>query len=270
MALLLAMFQKMRIAREYNEYVLKETKLSTKQNRIKENIAKTQKRYTSLIAQIDSQAKMMASQAKVYFNQSIGMDMMNSNPYSGMSIFVQNMMSGWLSKDITGRKDAQGNDLPDIPMDNNVFQGMLTEYQNGTLKAYYEKDSEGNYNKEQAVNSENQKLFGSNGAYTEDQVTAFNQAMRSAQMQQQQAQMWAQQQASNFDQNVSIWAEARKAELEAEQDAALEPLNYEDTMMDIEHEQIKIRLEQLKEERESYKNLVQEEIKNSTPSFGLG
>lgn len=270
MALLLAMFQKMRIQRELNEYTLKDAKISSKKSRIQKNIKRTTDRYTSLIAQIDAQAKMMSSQAKVMLNQQIGMDMMNSNPYSGMSIFVQNMMGGWLASDITGRKDAQGNDLPDIEMNSTIYQGMLTEYQNGTLKAYYEQDADGKYKQEQAVDSENRKLFGSNGTYTEDQVAAFNQAMRSAQTQQQQAQMWAQQQSSNFDQNVSIWAEARKAELEAEQDMALEPLNYEDTMLDTEKAAIETRLEQLRAEKESYDRLCSEEAKDSAPKFGLG
>ena len=262
MALLLAMFQKMRITRELNEYTLKDAKISSKKSRIQKNIERTTKRYTSLIAQIDSQAKMMASQAKMMFNQQIGMDMMNSNPYSGMSVFVMNAMGSMLAKDITGRKDAQGNELPDIEMNSDIYNSMMTEYmQNGRFLPKKAEDYTDENPKYETNAYEN---------WTPEQVQAFNQAMRSAQMQQQQAQMWAQQQASNFDQNVSIWAEARKAELEAEQDAALEPLNYEDTMIDVEKEAIEARLTQLRAEKESYDQLCKEEAKNSAPTFGLG
>ena len=262
MALLLAMFQKMRITRELNEYTLRDAKISSKKSRIQKNIERTQKRYTSLIAQIDQQAKMMASQAKVMFNQTIGMDMMNSNPYSGMSIFVMNAAGSMLANGI-GRKDKDGKDIDPIKLDSDQFQALLEAQYNRTLQPDYEDDNK-TYKKVDG------KVTYLDGKFTEDDINAFNYAMRMAQTQQQQAQMWAQQQTSNFESNVSIWAEARKAELEAEQDAMLEPLNYEDTMLDLEKESVEARLTQLRAEKESYDQLCKEEAKNSAPTFGLG
>ena len=268
MALLLAMFQKMRIQRELNEYTLRDAKISSKKSRIQKNIERTQKRYTSLIAQIDAQAKMMASQAKVQLNQMIGMDMMNSNPYSGLSIFVTNMMGGMLANDVEKRNNKGELTGETVTMNNTLYQEMMTEYMNGTLKAYYEEGK--NTQHKDTFDTREQLAYGSKGQFSEEQMQLFNQAMRSAQMQQQQAQMWAQQQSANFEQNSSIWAEARKAELEAEQDAMLEPLNYEDTMLDLEKASVEARLEQLRAEKESYDRLCSEEAKNSAPTFGLG
>ena len=59
MAMLLAVFQKMRLIREKNQLVLEQSQFSSKLTRIEKNIANTQKRYTSMIANIDKQAQMM-------------------------------------------------------------------------------------------------------------------------------------------------------------------------------------------------------------------
>ena len=72
---------------------------------------------------------------------------------------------------------------------------------------------------------------------------------------------------SSLDESVSIWAEARKAELNAEKD--LEPINYEETTLDLEKEQIEARLEILRKEKAEYDKLCIEEAKNAAPKFGL-
>jgi ABC-type molybdate transport system ATPase subunit len=106
--------------------------------------------------------------------------------------------------------------------------------------------------------------------FSYEQVQAFTQAQQMAQMQQQQAQMWTQQASQQYGNNVSIWLEAAKAQLEAEQDAALEPLSYQETMWELEKTQAETKLERIKAELESYNNLCKEEIQNSAPKFGLG
>lgn len=73
----------------------------------------------------------------------------------------------------------------------------------------------------------------------------------------------------SIEESASIWAEARKAQLEAELSDGLEPLDYEQTMLDREKTSIDARLEQLKKEREDYDKLCSEGPKNSEPTFGL-
>ena len=61
-----------------------------------------------------------------------------------------------------------------------------------------------------------------------------------------------------------------KEELEAEQDAALAPLNELDTELDLEQQSIDTQLADVKARLESFDALVKDEIKNSAPTFGLG
>jgi hypothetical protein len=111
-------------------------------------------------------------------------------------------------------------------------------------------------------------------AIQERQAQAQQQQLESqqqiAQMQQQQAQMWAGNMNTQYQQNVSIWLDARKAEIEAEQDAVLEPLKYQETMWELEKTNADTKLDRIKQELETYNNLCKEEIQNSAPKFGLG
>ena len=126
MALLLAMYQKMRLIREKNQLVLDQTKVSSKLSRVQKNIERVQKRYTSLFANLDSQAKMMQSQAKVGIQSMFGLGMGSVDPYNygGLSGFVVNGMSQILAKGINKGKDANGDDLGTVTIDNARFSEM--------------------------------------------------------------------------------------------------------------------------------------------------
>ena len=260
MALLLAMYQKMRLIREINEGTLKLTKISSKISRVTKNIERTQKRYTSLFAQLKQQATQMQSSAKLMFQNmaGIGNDCVNPYNYSGMNGFVSNMMQGMLANGIQLKKDADP-----YTIDSAKFQEMMTIYmQNGgRFPAQYGKDNA------QEHDESGTPLWENN--LTNDDVLAFNQAMRLAQNQQQRAQMWVQQADTQYGNNISIWLQNAEAQLEAEQDAALEPLQYEDTMLQLEKEQLDARLQRLRAEKESYDQLASEEAKNMAPTFGL-
>ncbi len=269
MALLLAMYQKMRLIREKNQLVLDQTKVSSKLSRVQKNIERVQKRYTSLFANLDSQAKMMQSQAKVGIQSMFGLGMDSVNPYNygGLSGFVVNGMSQILAKGINKGKDANGTDLGTVTIDNARFSEMYQAYmQNGGFA--YETDENGAtvYEDPNAAN----KVPKYKGGFTADEVKAFNMAMQYAKSVQQQQQFNAQQMCTQYESNVSIWLDAQKSALEAEQDMMLEPLNYEETMLELEKEQKDTRLQRINEEIETYKQLVSQEVKNTTPTFGLG
>lgn len=264
MALLLAMYQKMRLIREKNQLVLDQTKVSSKLTRVQKNIERVQKRYTSLFANLDSQAKMMQSQAKVGIQGLFGLGTNSVNPYdySGINGFVYGVMGKMFANDWTGRTDAQGNALPDVPLGQDLLQRMMNEYMSNGGKFIPELDAD---NKQ--VYENNQPKYKN---FTADQIACFTQAMQNGKMAQQQAQFNAQQMTTQYESNVSIWLDAQKAALEAEQDAMLEPLNYEETMLELEKEQKDTRLQRINEEIETYKQLVSQEVKNTTPTFGLG
>ena len=268
MALLLAMYQKMRLIREINESTLKLTKISSKIKRVTKNIERTQKRYTSLFAQLKQHATQMQSNAKLMFQNmaGIGNDCVNPYNYSGMNGFVYGNMQGALASGVSVKLPGQ-QDPQSVTMDPGEFERYMAIYmQNGGQFPYqYETDENG----KATIVKDGDGVPQYDYEVTHEGVLAFQQAMSAAKMQQQQAQMWVQQADTQYGNNISIWLQNAEAQLEAEQDAALEPLQYEDTMLQLEKEQLDARLQRLRAEKESYDQLASEEAKNMAPTFGL-
>ncbi|DAA89126.1 TPA: hypothetical protein CPT99_00365 [Candidatus Gastranaerophilales bacterium HUM_4] len=213
------------------------------------------------MTQLEKQAQMMQSQASVFFRNQMGLGMENQafNPWNmsggGITSFVLNQMGGMLaSGQIPKDKD---NKFP--AMDKVKFQEMLQDYYTSGLGQY--KDADGN---------PQEGKYGSNGQFTQDEVTAFKMAMQAAQQNQSQANMMCQQMSQNYQNNVSIWLEAAKEQLEAEQDAALAPLEMEQTDMELEKESVETQLAYAKERLQSIEQACSEETKNAAPKFGLG
>ena len=189
----------------------------------------------------------------------LGMENQAFNPWNmsggGITSFVLNQMGGMLaSGQIPKDKD---NKFP--AMDQVKFQEMLQDYYTSGLGQY--KDADGN---------PQEGKYGSNGQFTQDEVTAFKMAMQAAQQNQSQANMMCQQMSQNYQNNVSIWLEAAKEQLEAEQDAALAPLEMEQTDMELEKESVETQLAYAKERLQSIEQACSEETKNAAPKFGLG
>ena len=299
MALLLAMYQKMKLIRQINQDTLKLTRITSKIDRVSKNIEKTQKRFTSLFAQIDKQAQMMQSQATMMFQGMAGLGMNNFansiNPYgfNGMNGFIMQAATQFMAG--RGIPYQTGTDSDNKPtyeyyggLSSDKIQRMWQHYNShgGRFVPLSEKDDKGNFNtiyRQEGDDEFGQFMFGVQltddqkpneqipryDGFTAEDVQLFNAAIQQAQMQQQYNQQWVQQATTQYGNNVSIWAEAAKAQLEAQQDAALEPLAYEDTMLQLEKEQLDARLQRLRAEKESYDNLVGEEAKNMAPTFGL-
>ena len=279
MAILLAMYQKMKLIRQINQDTLKLTKISSKMDRVTKNIEKTQKRFTSLFAQLDKQAQQMTNNATIVFQNMQGLGMGNFanaiNPYgfNGMNGFIMQNMNGLMTTPKFGVPYKNG--------DETKYYGNISQDTLNALWAHYNQNNGFVPNKDEDGNpiTEERVLFNVDGGqktkvnvydgFTQEDVMLFNQAMQQSKIMQQQAQQWVQNANMQYGQNVSIWLDAAKAQLEAEQDAALEPLNYEDTMLQLEKEQLDARLQRLRAEKESYDQLVGEEAKNMAPTFGL-
>lgn len=245
MAFLLLLHEKMRLKRQVNKLTLKQLRYGNRLDRMTKNISRVQKMYSSKMTQLEKQAQMMQSQASVFFRNQMGLGMDNQafNPWNmsggGITSFVLNQMGGML---------ASGQ----IPKDkDNKFPAMDQQY----------KDADGN---------PKEGKYGSNGQFTQDEVTAFKMAMQAAQQNQSQANMMCQQMSQNYQNNVSIWLEAAKEQLEAEQDAALAPLEAEQTDMELDKESVETQLAYAKERLQSIEQACSEETKNAAPKFGLG
>lgn len=244
MAFLLLLHEKMRLKRQVNKLTLKQLRYGNRLDRMTKNISRVQKMYSSKMTQLEKQAQMMQSQASVFFRNQMGLGMENQafNPWNmsggGITSFVLNQMGDMLaSGQIPKDKD---NKFP--AMDKVKFQEMLQDYYTSGLGQY--KDA--------------------------DEVTAFKMAMQAAQQNQSQANMMCQQMSQNYQNNVSIWLEAAKEQLEAEQDAALAPLEMEQTDMELEKESVETQLAYAKERLQSIEQACNEETKNAAPKFGLG
>lgn len=261
MAFLLLLHEKMRLKRQVNKLTLKQLRYGNRLDRMTKNISRVQKMYSSKMTQLEKQAQMMQSQASVFFRNQMGLGMENQafNPWNmsggGITSFVLNQMGGMLaSGQIPKDKD---NKFP--AMDQAKFQEMLQDYYTSGLGQY--KDADGN---------PKEGKYGSNGQFTQDEVTAFKMAMQAAQQNQSQANMMCLQMSQNYQNNVSIWLEAAKEQLEAEQDAALAPLEKEQTDMELEKESVETQLAYAKERLQSIEQACSEETKNAAPKFGLG
>lgn len=244
MAFLLLLHEKMRLKRQVNKLTLKQLRYGNRLDRMTKNISRVQKMYSSKMTQLEKQAQMMQSQASVFFRNQMGLGMDNQafNPWNmsggGITSFVLNQMGGML---------ASGQ----IPKDKDNYTSGLGQY----------KDADGN---------PQEGKYGSNGQFTQDEVTAFKMAMQAAQQNQSQANMMCQQMSQNYQNNVSIWLEAAKEQLEAEQDAALAPLEAEQTDMELDKESVETQLAYAKERLQSIEQACSEETKNAAPKFGLG
>lgn len=261
MAFLLLLHEKMRLRCQVNKLTLKQLRYGNRLDRMTKNIERVRKMYSSKQSQLQKMAQMMQSQATVFFQNAMGLGMQNQafNPWNmsggGMTSFVLNQMGSLLA---SGKIPKDKNSTYPS-MDQATFQEMLQDYYAGGLAQM--KDADGN-----AVAGK----YGTKGQFTEDQVKAFKMAMQAAQQNQSQAQMMCQQMSQNYQNNISIWLEAAESQLEAEQDAALAPLEMEQTDMELEKESIETQLTYAKERLQNIEQACSEGIKDSAPKFGLG
>lgn len=261
MALLLAVYQRLRLIREKNQLTLKLTQNTSKLDRIQKNIERTQKRYTSLFAQLESQAKQMQNNFNLSIRDAFGLGVNSVNPmnYSGINGYVYNIVGGMLQAGGYKYKDAEGNECQLGGMSQQEVQEMMNEYMaNGKFLPKPDENNPGQY------------IQGQYERWSPEQVAAFMTAMRTAQMKQQEANINISTATQQYGSNVSIWLEAQKAQLEAEQDSALDALSYEETMIELEKTQAETRLQRINAQIQSVDQLCSTEAQNSAPKFGLG
>ncbi len=264
MAMLMLFYQKMRKTREYNQAVLEQTKFGTKTSRIETNIKNVQKMYEGRLKRVQQTAQRMQSSASVFFQRMAGLDSNNVNinmmGFNGLTGYVLNATKGMLvGKDI---KDKDKNVLGKI--DEDRFNEMMQAYiRRGSNYFMYEFGDDGQPVKDDNDETKYKTL------YKDWEVTAFKDALQYAQTQQSMVQQEVANTTQQYQNNVSIWLEAMEAQIEAEQDAALEPLEYEQTMMELDKAACDQKVTRLKSELDSYTQACEQEAKDSAPKFGL-
>ena len=295
MALLLAMYQKMRLIRERNKVTLDIAKYTGKLTKVSDNIERVQKKYAAMLANLEKRAQAMTSNAPSIFNNMMGVGTNNYasylNPYgfTGINGFIMQTANSIMS----GRGMAYRNGADENGKATMGYWGGLTPDKLQIMWAHYnqnggrfvpmtEKDENGNVNTLYRTDSDEggRILYGvADGTpsdtiprydgFTQEDVNLFNFAIQQAQMQQTQAQTQAQTLSQRYSENVSIWLEAQKSEIEAQQEAALAPLSYQETMWELEKTTLEAKLERIKREEEAYNTLLADETDKAVPKFGL-
>lgn len=249
MAHLLLMYQYLRTKREVNKLTLRQIKASRRKDRLGKNIERVQKMYAARIKNVENNARALCTQSKTGIQSFCGLGANDFNPYNygGMTTFVAGLMNGILSN----QEFLNNYNITDA-IDIAKYQKAYIET-GGTFKIPNAEGTEYIYPPE----------------IDEKGVNAYRAAMYQAQQQQTMQQQMCNQMISAYENNVSIWQDAQIAALEEEQDAALAPLEYEQTMWEIEEDTVATQLEIKKEEKDRYKQELAEAAKDSAVSFGL-
>ena len=216
------------------------------------------------MSQLEKQAQIMQSQFSVWAQNAAGLGTNGLNPMNfqgagGTSAFIMQGLSEWCNqaKDFQ-TKDKDGN----LIVSCDRAAAMLQAYQQGGFQANNDE------NGKPVKDAEWKDINGQ--TYSNQEYQAFQGAYNQVSQMQSYRQMQVQQMSSQYQSNVSIWLEAAKSQLEAEQDMALAPLEEQETEMDLDKESCEAQLADAKARLESIKQACSEGIKDSAPTFGLG
>lgn len=254
MALLLAMYQKMKLVREQNQISYKLATYTTKVDRIAKNIERTQKRYTSLFTRLEQKAKRDEANAKQMWTNMANMGGLLGGGMSSMGSVFGGMLGGTAGGMLGGMASGLVGTIFNNLINNSggqLNENAIAAMQDGSINV---QGVEGEYTSQEA-----QQVY-----------AVMQQASQNANYLMQMQQQWANNNMTQHINAIQAQLEIDQAALEAEQEAVLQPLQYEETMMELEKTQAEQRLERIKANLESYKQLASEEARNSAPSFGLG
>ena len=260
MAFLLLVYEKMRLQRKVNKLTLRQTQLSSRKERIAKNIEKVQKMYSSRMTMAKKQAQLAQSQFSIWVRNTAGLGMNGLNPMNfgaagGISNFIMQGLSAWANQ---GTKDKDGNSIVSADRAATMFQA----FQQGGFQQNLGDDNK-------PIKDAEWKDINGN-TYSAQEYQAFQGAYNQVQQMQGYAQMQVQQMSFQHQNTTSIWLEAAKEQIEAEQDAALLPLEAEETDIDIEMSSCETQLADARARLDSIKQACSQEIKDSAPTFGLG
>lgn len=240
MAYLLLLHEKLRLQRKVNKLTLRQASLSNRKERIAKNIERVQKLYSKRMTSLEQQAKTAQNQFSSWVRMSSGLGSMGLNPMNfgaagGMSMLMQSAL-GSLVENGTITQDA--------------LRAVMT---GGAKK-----------------NDNGEWVLPDNTTISADDYQKASSAIWQAQQLQSARQMQVQSMSAQYETNVSVWLEAEKEQLEAEQDEALMALEAEQTDIETETTSIDMQLADAKARLESVSQACSEGIKSSAPTFGLG
>ena len=233
--------EKMRLQRKVSRLTLKQAQAGNRKERVTKQIERIQKMYSKKEAMIDRMVKQGASMFRYGIMQQFGIGTQGLNPMAfgqlgGSSMLAQQQYAQLATK--------YGADVIQAMMSGSVQQNQNGDY----------------------VNAQGTVVDG----ITKDNYQEIYTAIQGVRMMESQASYAAQMMQSQYESRVSIWEEAMKAQLEAEQDEALAPLQEQEEEWDQESQSAEVQLQDARARLESIKEALKDGIKDSAPTFGLG
>ena len=247
--------EKMRLQRKISKLTAKQALASSRKERVTKQIEKVQKMYSKKESYLENEAKRLQNNARMAFRGMLGLGMNDFNPYSyqqgsaGTSAAVWNLMQQGLQQEGIDTQLAQ-----DFLFKGRYRQGATQDGQ-PTFYDLSQKEGDGY----QTVDSD-----------TAEKLQKIAQIQNWANMGVTQAQSQCSAMTSQYENNVSIWLEAAKEQLEAEQDEALMPLQDQELEWDLESQSAETQLADARARLDSIKQALSDGIKDSAPTFGLG
>ncbi len=267
MAFLLLLHEKMRLKRKVNKLTLQQTRYGSRLDRMTKNISRVQKMYSSRMSQLEKQAQMAQSKFKSDLMQQMGIGTQGLNPMNfggmgGTSIFAMNRYNQ-LASELGNDRKMDGANGQKIEIKGLANAGEIVQaYVMSGGNAPQVQDAEGK-KKDNAYKIGNYEVTG-------EQLSLIQQGVYQIKTQESQQGYIANQLCAQQQSNISLWLEAAKAELEAEQDEALAPLEAEQTDMELEKESVETQLAYARERLQALEQACSQETKEAAPKFGLG
>ena len=210
-------------------------------------IKKREKYYSKLEKQLETQANAMKNSAQMYFNNmaGLGTNSVNLGNYMGTSAAALQMMEQWNGKNpLDATKTLTPEEQKALAL---YMQGAFSyDSESGVYKA-----SDGTTVSKEDYNGKYQKL----ASVANTQVSQMQQYASNCKL--------------NYENNVSIWLQAAKEELEAQQEWEMDLLAEEQADYEAEKEGIAAELELVKQRKEAIEQELGSSIKDAAPKFGL-
>lgn len=260
MALLLSMYQKMRLTRKISQLTLRKTRVDSKRERITKNISNVQKRYASITQNIKNYANQLKNQYKQWTQNSIfGASTFNPTNFgnTGTTGYVLRAFDNWAANTTAGDNlySANAQAMVEVMKKGGTFNPLIGDDKKPVL------DANG---KQQYVASNDPNVV-----ISQEDYNTLNSVNYCAQQEQAQASYQCQTAQQNYENNVSIWETQALANIDAEENNALDPMHYEDQMLELESQEIEAMMAVYKAQLDTYKQDLAESAKDSSPKFGL-
>ena len=237
--------QKLRLQREKNKLELDQMRYYNLQTRMKTKVNKRENYFTKLEKQLERQANAYKNSANMFFSQQFGLGTgaVNMGNYMGSSAAAMQIIQQW------------GNTNPYDGSSFNADVVMQVMQGSGNIKSET-KDGKTIYTN-------------ANGENITSDVEQANKIISLANSAVTQQQAMASQYKANYENNVSIWLDAQKEQLDAQREWEMDLLSEEQADIDAKVKMNEAQITMVDNMIQSVDQRLGKEAQDSAPKFGL-